>query len=88
MDAISYIGAVHTHEDGSEGSGIMRSRNILGILERQTAQRSGKPAQSLRIAEKGAPSFIVAFDLGAAGTFRLRLVWPGFLSQRCSPYEC
>ena len=66
----------------------MSSRNVFGVLKRLATQRSGEPAQFLGVAEKSGQYFVVALDLGTAKAFRLRLAWPGFLSQRRPPYEC
>jgi len=60
----------------------MRSRNVFGVFKRLTSPRSGEPAQSLGVVEKNGLYFVVALDLGTAKAFRLRLAWPGFLSQR------
>jgi hypothetical protein len=50
-------------------------------------RRTDRENLPLGLRSKIGPHFVVALDFGTARAFRLCLVWPNFLSQRCLPHK-
>jgi hypothetical protein len=82
-------GPVHATGMAATGAGFSQFQeqgaNCNELLERRATTKWGKPAPSLRVAEKIRPYFILALDGGPATAFGFGFVWPDFRSQRHPP---
>src|SRR5450631_891123 len=77
---------VHATGMAATGAGFSQFKeqgaNCNELLERRATTNWGKPARSLRVAEKIRPDFILVLDGGPATAFGLGFVRPDFRSQR------